>query len=287
MKLLTMIQEWYNDWIKSIQASNDQAYKETIQSLEKRIVVLQEYSNKLIDENEELTSKNEIMESLITELEKKLVDNNKHATLNTFKLWMQDNIKPKAVYYDFGHGKKRVHTIFADALKEKELVWDFIKNDLDIDPSVYPDADTMVGDVSYKFSTKYPTVKYYAMEKELYGVAEYWALPSETIAKLRNRRNTAYECDDVMILKFVMFRCILDEYFPEDSWRIRGFIADLWNAGGHALLAWVSSKFNDWVAIETTYMDTRQSQIKNYKLRDQMFYQMRYSFDEHNEYVKL
>jgi hypothetical protein len=62
----------------------------------------------------------------------------------------------------------------------------------------------------------------------------------------------------------------------------------LWgNLGGHALLGWVYSKHNDWIPLETTFMDVQQNKLKEYTIRNQLFYQIRYSFDEVGEYIKL
>ena len=55
------------------------------------------------------------------------------------------------------------------------------------------------------------------------------------------------------------------------------------------MLAWVKEGVNDWVPIETTFYDARNAYIweKDYRIREQMLYQIRYSFDKDHEYAKI
>ena len=82
---------------------------------------------------------------------------------------------------------------------------------------------------------------------------------------------------------------MLLEQLPGDLWRLRGFIVDLWSGGGHAILAWVKNGPNDWIPIETTFKDVNELKIwnKDYTIRNQLFYQIRYSFDTKYEYKKI
>ena len=251
-------------------------------------VLLREYALKYeesIDKIDELENAIDELKDNIDELEYSLISI--HDSLDSFKTHV-DTIQPKPVFYNFGKGRMRVHKVFKNSLNDESIIKSFIKDDLKFDGSLYKDADSLVFSLGLTFSAKYPTVRYYAPERELYGVIEYWASAKETIAKL-HKGGKAYECDDVMVLKYSMLYYLLKEFFPSDLWRLRGFIVDLWSGGGHAILGWVKKDINDWVPIETTFRDDSQKYIwaNNFTLRDNMFYRIRYSFDENNEYVKI
>jgi len=221
-------------------------------------------------------------------LKSALIKPDKHDSLESFKKYI-DSIPAKTTYYNFGKGKKRVHLAFKNSLKNETIIKSFIEEDLKFDGSIHKDADTMVFYLRKKFKETFPTKRYYASDTELYGMIEYWASAKETITKLR-KGVKSFDCDDVMVLLHNCIYHILKDYFPKDTWRIRGFIVDLWgNLGGHAMLAWVKEGVNDWVVLETTYMDVKQSFIwnKNYTIRNQLLYQIRYSFNHENEYVKI
>lgn len=207
-----------------------------------------------------------------------------HSSLPRFRQYI-DTILPSPRYYDFGKGRRQVHTIFRDALSEdeKKAVIDFLVDFGygDTDPALSVSQEMFI--FNNWFSKKFPTAKYYAYDKELYGQLEYWALPSETIAKLR-KGVKAFDCDDVMVLKWACLNWLLPN---TELWRLRGFIVDLWSGGGHALLGWVDGKKRDWVPIETTFRDGDQHKINDYTIRNQLFYQIRYSFDSEHEYERI
>jgi len=209
-----------------------------------------------------------------------------HNDLTQFKTFV-DTIKPKKQMYDFGSGKKAVHTIFKESLKDDDVIVSFIEQTLKFRPEAYSSAEKLVFAFQRTLNAKYPTTRYYASDMVIYGKREFWALAKQTIHKLKTQPSKAYDCDDKMVLMFSCLHIMIETLFPNDLWRLRGFVADLWANGGHALLAWVSDKHNDWVALETTFMDHKQYIISNYTIRSQLFYQLRYSFDTKNEYVKL
>ena len=243
-------------------------------------------SNDSLKENDKLLT--EQMALLIIENDNlRVKGKTKHDSLTVYHDYLK-TIPKKSVRYNFGKGYKEVHTIFKDSLKDEAVIKSFIKDDLGFDGSEFKSADALVLSLSMAFSAKYPTVRYYASDKELYGKVEYWALAKQTIAKL-HRGGKAYDCDDVMVLKYSMLYYLLKEFFPADLWRLRGFIVDLWSGGGHAILGWVKDGVNDFVPIETTFRDDSQRKIwaNNYTLRNSMFYSIRYSFDKDGEYVKF
>lgn len=226
---------------------------------------------------------------LFNELESLKLLKGRHESLATYKDFLDNAIFPTVKYYDFGKGRKQVHTIFADSLKDEEIVREFIKDDLKFDGSTCDSANDLIFKFSRAMSLRYPTRNFYASDEQLYGMTEYWATAKETILLLREN-DDAFDCDDMMSLKYSCLIFLLRDFFPEDEWRIRGFIVDLWgNIGGHALLGWVKEGVNDFVPIETTYMDTAQAYIWNgdYTIRTQLFYKVRYSFDNKHEYIKI
>jgi predicted transglutaminase-like cysteine proteinase len=220
----------------------------------------------------------------ITDLQKeiaRLTKDNIHASLDRFRQFVE-TILPSPKYYDFGKGKRQVHTIFADAMvsDERIAIVDFMDK-YDLIPQ-WTDSDSVVMEFSKRFSKKFPTKIYYEYDEELYGKGEYWALPSETIKNLK--KGKFGDCDDIMVLKWA---CLNYLVAPFDLWRLRGFIVDLWSGGGHAILGWVDKDKNDWVPIETTFRDTDQAKISDYTIRNQLFYQIRYSFDDKHEYERI
>jgi len=221
-------------------------------------------------------------------LQKELEDKGKHSTLEIYKEWLFDNLQKTTIKYDWrGRGREEAHTYFAECLKHKEVVMDFVYGHLKFRPDLYSTADKMVEKFNDALSDKYPTSAYYDSDDNLYGRMEYWATPNKTIAKLLKGKK-GFDCDDSMGLRYTAIYYLLQEYFPEDTWRIRGFIIDLWTGGGHAMLGWVASGVNDWIPIETTFYDTKDYKIwqMKYRINHQMLYQIRYSFDNVNEYKR-
>ena len=269
-----VILEWIRNQIKKIQTSNDSTFIEDIKTLESEIDMLN------IDIRD-LTDYIDSMNNLV-------VKAGRYDSLENYEMWLEENIVPKATYYNFGSGRKQVHTIFADSIKDEEIIREFIIDDLGFLVNVDWTADQIVYEFNRALSRKYPTIKYYAYDQTLYGQIEYWAIAKETIEKLREG-GKSFDCDDSMILRYSCLYYLLKDYFPEEQWRLRGFIVDIWTGGGHALLAWVKEGPNDWIPIETTFYDTKQAFIwnNNYRIRDQMLYQIRYSFDHEHEYTRI
>jgi len=247
-----------------------------------------EYGNNVLKtENNRLQGHSEALNTLYDTKAKELEEiKAPHNDLIEFKAFV-DTIKPKKQMYDFGSGKKAVHTIFKESLKDDDIIINFIEQTLKFRPEAYSSAEKLVFAFQRTLNAKYPTTRYYASDMVIYGKREFWALAKQTIHKLKTQPSRAYDCDDKMVLMFSCLHIMIETLFPNDLWRLRGFVADLWANGGHALLAWVSDKHNDWVALETTFMDHKQYIISNYTIRSQLFYQLRYSFDTKNEYVKL
>ena len=251
-------------------------------------------NGELEDENSELSEEVDSLQNKLDEWINKynsLVEANKitgrHSSLKNYKDFL-GTIPDSDINYDFGFGSMPPHKIFEKSLKDKELIKDFVTADLKFDGSKYQSADLLVLGFNGLLSSKYPTRSYYDYDTNLYGKREYWATAKETILKLRSGRK-AFDCDDSMTLRYSCLYYLLKEFFPADLWRLRGFIVDLWSGGGHALLGWVKSGVNNFVPIETTFRDNNQYFIwkNDYVIENQLFYQIRYSFDENNEYVKI
>jgi len=278
--MLERIKKWINYQIKTIQVSDNDPLLAKISNLEGEL-------EELDDENTLLYSDMQILEGEVAGLTEELADNNKHSSLENYKDWLLQNLAPKSKYYDYGTGRKRVHTIFEESLKDEDEIREFMKKDFPFSGFIYETADDMVYAFNTALSKKFPTARYYASDDTLYGTMEYWATAKETIAKLR-KGGKSFDCDDSMTLRYSCLYYLLKDFFPKELWRLRGIIVDIWTGGGHALLSWVKEGVNDWIPIETTFYDGRMDDIwnKEYRIRDQMLYQIRYSFDNKAEYVK-
>lgn len=220
-------------------------------------------------------------------LEQQLKNKGRHSSLNSYKEWLESNTTPSVINYDFGKGSRRVHSSFKESLQYREELKDFLDNYLKF-TNDYDTADELMFQFNVVFNNKYPTVRYYRTDQIMYGKVEYWANVKETIKGIK--KGAYGDCDDVMVLKYCLLRVMLDEKFPEDVWRLRGFIVDILTYGGHAMLGWVKGgDVNDFVPIETTFMEVNQSVYwrKNYTIRNQIMYQIRYSFDDKAEYTRI
>ena len=220
--------------------------------------------------------------------ELKLVD--KHFTLENYKEWLFENTEPSRIMYDFGNGRKAVHTIFADSIKDEEIIREFIEKDLGFKYDFYKTPDAMVYAFSHAFTRKYPTSRFYSFDTELYGKVEQWDIAKNTINFIRTQQ-TYGDCDNVMVLKYSCLYHMLKDKFPDQLWRLRGFIVNVLGYGGHAMLGWVKAEdnLNDWVPIETTFNANYQPVMwaRNYRLRDQILYTIHYSFDHEHEYRRI
>ena len=275
------ILDWLKDQLKKIQESNDEPYKIQIANYKNALETLTKDNNGLCfvieDLHEDIAKYQDTIKSL-----------NKHVTIAKYKEWLDINIVAKPRYYDFGNGRKQVHTIFADSIKDEEIIRDFIENDLKFEMQPTWTVDQMVYWFNRKLSNDFPTIKYYRYDSDLYGKMEYWATAKETIEHIRED-NVIGDCDDSMTLRYSCLYYLLQDKFPEELWRLRGFIVDIWTGGGHALLAWIKEGPNDWIPIETTFLDVKEGVIwnGNYRIRDQLLYQIRYSFDHETEYERI
>ena len=279
--MLENLRKWYQAKILQIQQSNDNQYTVKIKSLKKDVNAL-EGTNQILIEGLDFAN------GVIMELQEELTIVNKHSSIYNYQEWLDDNLAAKKTYYNFGSGRKQVHTIFAESIKDEAEIRAFIKDDLKFGGTDYETADDLVYFFNVKMSNKYPTTKWYAYDTELYGVNEYWATAKQTIQAIHDERKYG-DCDDMMTLKFSCLYYLLQDFFPEEMWRLRGFIVDIWVGGGHAMLAWVKEGPNDWIPIETTFRDDKQIFIwnENYLIRNQMLYQIRYSFDNVTEYERI
>ncbi len=276
---------------KKIQESDNSEFIKDIKSLEKTIDTLEksivEFRALLVTKNINL----EKAEKLITDLELKLKNKNKHKSLESYKVWLKENTKKIVKKYNYdGKGYKDVTTIFSRSLVHEDLIKDFTLVDMGFDGSKYKTADKLIYYFNKIFSKVFPTRTFYEYDKPNWGRSEYWATVDKIIAKFRIKKRKADDCDGFMTLKYCMLYYLLKDYFPNDLWRLRGFIVDIWTGGGHAMLAWVKGgNVNDWIPIETTFYDSRFPTVwnNNYKIRDQMLYQIRYSFDNKYAYVKI
>jgi len=100
---------------------------------------------------------------------------------------------------------------------------------------------------------------------------------------------TLKKADDFMILEHGMIKELMLTYYPKEADRIRGMFLKIRNSGYHALLTWLrGDDVNDFIPIETTYMDFKfqTDWDKKYTMMNNQFYEIEYSFDQNNEYVK-
>jgi len=280
--------QWLKNQLQKIKSSDNGPFTVEIAKLKEDKKNLNATIKIYTIENASLVSQIEELIDESNELLAELKDARKNYSIDEYKEWLDENIHPHNTYYNFGNGRKQVHTIFADSIKDEELIREFITEDLEFDASRYNTSDTLVLAFNRALSAKYPTRRYYDSDSNLYGTIEYWATAKQTIEKLR-RGVKSYDCDDSMTLRYSCLYYLLQDRFPMDIWRLRGFIVDIWTGGGHALLAWVKEGPNDWIPIETTFLDTEQLDIwnKNYRIRNQMLYQIRYSFDNEHEYKRI
>jgi len=296
MKLFDKLMRWLDDYYSQDERVILENCREQLSMLKTQLKIREQTIKSLDEETakKDFTNKNlvkdiKIRDDRIAFLEDRYAQKiGKHYSLETFKKWMDNNIKPKKQFYNYGKGSKQPHTIFSESIKDREVVEDFTKNVLKFDGSKYENSDNLIYYFNRKLTAMFPTKDYYAYDKELYGQTEYWATAKETIEKLKANKK-GFDCDDSMTLRFSCLFFLLKNFFPQDLWRLRGFIVDLWSGGGHALLGWIKKGINDWVAVETTFKASEQWRLweDKYVIRNQLFYQVRYSFDEKKEYVKL
>ncbi len=240
-------------------------------------------------ENVSLIKANQSYLEEINGLKLRLQKSDPHSSIEAYGKWCEDNIIPTPQTYNFrSKGNENPHLILEDSLKDESVIRQFIELDLEFDGSRFKRSDDLVYRFEKIFSKKYPTKKYYSLDINLYGVYEKWAIAKQTI-KLLRKGGKAYDCDDVMVLIYSCLYYLLLDNFPEDIWRLKCFIVDLWTGGGHALLGWVKEGPNDYIVLETTFFDTKQREIWNgdYAIHSQLLYQIRYSFDNLTEYMKI
>ena len=213
------LREWFTSFLQRVRESNDEELVEEIKNLKAMLVIIS-------NENVALVSYIDELEDNIDELRNEIVGLDKRDSLESYKLWLEENIKPVVKYYDFGTGRKQVHTIFAESIKDVDIIREFIETDLGFDPSIYATADELVYEFNIALSKKCPTSKYYDSDTDLYGMLEYWATAKETIEKLR-LDGKSFDCDDSMTLRYSCLYHMLSDYFPDEIWRLRGFIVDI------------------------------------------------------------
>ena len=266
-------------WIKSIICSCEIAEHNRVLSQNK------DFIKELTACGKEITD----VERQLTKMHKKLKkyhDNDIHSDLSAFNAFLT-TIPATECQYRFRDKLQPVHEIFERSIEDEDVIRDFITKDMKFNNKVKAivDAESLVMIFCKKFRLKYSTFTYYTSDMELYGKSEYWAIAMETIDKIFNNKKYG-DCDDKMVLIYSCLYYLLKDKYPNDLWRLRGMIVDLWSGGGHALLTWVSNEHNDWIALETTFKDVWQDKISSYRVRNQMFYQIRYTFDNKHEYVK-
>lgn len=279
--------KWLTNLLENLKQGED--YERVISELKQCEIGQKHLEDKVSYLQEEIEEKNKellLVYSDLEEIEQELESNNKHSSLNSYKRWIDANIKPKTKYYDFGKGRRRVHQVFKEGIQHERKLHDFLK-EMEFSHKVFTNVDDLVYSFCVQFDDKYPSRKYYKTDMELYGKKEYWASPIETISQIK--KGTTGDCDDVMVLKYCLLYTMIEDRFPKELWRLRGFVVDILGYGGHAMLGWVKEGPNDWVPLETTFFEVNQRKYwaKNYKIRNQILYDIRYSFDYKNEYVKI
>lgn len=284
MKFISKILNTYQKGLEydSLKDKNDnlrsiiKELREGLQDVENKLERQQEMERELYEQIAELEEENKII--------------NKHSSIENYKKFL-NSIPAKAKYYDFGKGRRRVHTVFQHSLQDEDIIREFINDILQFNAEHDDTADDLVFHFLRIFNNKLPTKRYYDSDIAIYGKKDYWASAKETIERYKANKRKLFDCDDVMVLVYSCLYYLLQDKFPEEQWRLRGFIVDLWgNLGGHALLGWVKNDdVNDFVPIETTFMDNKQGFMwtQNYRIRNQLFYQIRYSFDNEEEYVRI
>jgi len=284
------IKQYFIDLWKRIIESDNQPLLNRIKTLIAYNITLQ-YDKDFLEE--EIQNKVEIIEDKndeIIKLREELIEHNKHSSLFNFKSWMEENISSATKRYNYdGTGSQNVCNIFRSSLIHKDLIEDFTATDLGFDGSKYNNSDDLMYAFNVMFEIKFPVKKFYEHDKNNWGRSEYWATVDKIIEKIRTKKRKADDCDGFMTLKYCMLYYLLEHYFPDDLWRLRGFIVDVRTGGGHAMLAWVKESVNDWVPVETTFYISKfkKDWNKDYCIRDQMLYSIRYSFDNHNAYVRI
>jgi len=257
---------------------------------------LSEDYQELGDNYEEVKEQNDVMFEEIKDLDKAIIGLNKslakykhddvHSSLGRFKSFLQ-TLTPTEIQYRFKNKLQPVHEVFEESLLDEKVIRDFTTKTMKFNTNIksITDAESLVMTFCRRFRLKYSNFIYYTSDMSLYGKSEYWANAKETIYNIAHSKKYG-DCDDKMVLVYSCLYYLLKDNYPNDMWRLRGMIADLWSGGGHALLTWVSNEHNDWIALETTFKDVWQDKISSYRVRNQMFYQIRYTFDNKHEYVK-
>ena len=289
------------NFLNNIGLYTSKQYNDKIKEFEDNISILDMHYAILSDDYDKIRAKLSDSEQLyskaittIDKLESELYSlkfGSKHYSLETFKEYLDENIKPVQKYHSDINGKFRPSRKLRYTQQDEAFAWDFLDNIMEFQHDFYgtKDADYLVYAFNKEFNMKYPASEYYITDEQNYGNKEVWASFSMIYTILKKKQKLD-DCDGFMVFKYVCLYLMLKKYFPEDTWRLRGFVTVLRGSGKHALLAWIKGgNMNDWIHIETTYREDLfvSDWNRDLPLNKQALYDIEYSFDQDNEYIKL
>lgn len=242
--------------------------------------------NQVIDLKNKITALENINLNLIKHV--------KGESINEFKIWFDLNIKPTVKTHPFNGPSQACHLHYHHFSQNKKLVdkyYAFVNSIANIKPK---NADDLIYSLNvvlddYIDSFKKP----YQTDVDVFGVQEKWLDP-ETIYDYYVNKKIAIDCDDTGTFKYCcLVSALINCGLEKEIWRLKTLIVSLTSGQGvHYLLSWLKSESDackGWIALETTYRKDlfRKVWMNNIQIRDNMMYEILFSFDEIAEYERL
>ncbi len=276
--------EWFKNFWKKIQESNDNVYIEKIAKQKEDIRKLGVEIANITHNKEELLHSYNISIDVINELRNEL---------NTLKpvpveaQGVNDYFKEKKTKYRYKPNKRDyLHKTLENFSKDEEYISKYFAfmQELGLKDN-YSTVDKCVYDVIIRVQ-KYINKTLpddYNTDLESFGAREYWLTPREAFDYYVEEQDVG-DCEDTSAFLYGCIMSVLITYqFNNETWRL--LRTDINFPVGHAVCIWLKSN-HVWACIESTYGESRFS--KNW-VRDKDMFRGVYTgiwhiFNEKTEY---